>query len=55
MLVIGGALVGAGLGVYRARNLGGSMADQVQYAAGYGLAFTMLGIVATFAIHRIIA
>lgn len=52
MLVIGGAMIGAGLGAYRARKLGGKTADILQYAAGYGMAFTMLGVIATFAIHR---
>lgn len=52
MFVIGGAVIGAGLGAYRARKLGGNLADTLQFAVGYGLAFTMLGVIATFVIHR---
>ena len=54
MFVIGGALLGAGLGAYRARKLGGSRADMLQYAAGYGMGCTMLGLIATLVIHRAI-
>jgi hypothetical protein len=52
MLVIGGLVIGAGIGAYIARKRGGKLADIAQYAAGYGLAFTLLGTIATLAIHR---
>lgn len=52
MIVFGAALIGAVLGGLTARKRGGARADIAQYAAGYGIAFAMVGLLATIAIHR---
>ncbi|MFK7753742.1 MAG: apolipoprotein acyltransferase [Sedimentitalea sp.] len=52
MLVIGGAMLGAGLGAMTARKRGGKPLDMAQYAAGYGIALGLLGMIATIIIHR---
>ena len=52
MLVIAGALIGAGLGAYRARARGGKTADMVQYGAAHAIAFALLGLFATIALDR---
>lgn len=52
MLVIGGALLGIAVGTYTAKKRGGKRADMAQYGAGYGIAFALLGLVATIAVDR---
>jgi len=52
MLVIAGAVIGAILGGFTARKRGGSVADILQYAAGYAIALALLGMVATLVIDR---
>ncbi|MFT7596982.1 MAG: hypothetical protein ACI8R4_004325 [Paracoccaceae bacterium] len=52
MIVFGAALIGAVLGGMTARKRGGAGADIAQYAAGYGIAFAMVGLLVTIAIHR---
>ncbi|WP_425039443.1 apolipoprotein acyltransferase [Primorskyibacter sp. S187A] len=54
MLVIGGLILGAGIGGYTAKKRGGTRADILQYAAGYGLAFCLLGTIATLVVHRVL-
>ena len=49
---LGGLLFGAVLGAFRARQRGGKPADIAQYAAGYGIAFAIAGLLVTVAIHR---
>ena len=45
ILVVGLALVGAISGAMIARKRNGSKADMAQYAAGYGIAFALAGLV----------
>ena len=52
MIVIGAALIGAVLGGLTARKRGGAPADVAQYATGYGVAFAMVGLLATILVHR---
>lgn len=52
MLIIGGLVIGAGTGAWIAKKRGGKTADMLQYGAGYGMAFTLLGTIATLVIHR---
>lgn len=52
MLVIGGATLGLIWGGLTAKKRGGSKADIAQYAAGYGIALAVLGMIATVIVHR---
>jgi F0F1-type ATP synthase assembly protein I len=52
MLVIAGALIGAVIGALTAKRHGGKPADMAQYAAGYGIALALLGLIVTIVIDR---
>ncbi|MGE4327990.1 MAG: apolipoprotein acyltransferase [Pseudodonghicola sp.] len=52
MIVIFAALIGAVIGGLTARKRGGKPADIAQYAAGYAIAFAIVGVLATILIHR---
>jgi hypothetical protein len=52
MIVIAGALIGAIMGVMAARRNQGKPKDIAQYAAGYAIAFGLIGLIATIVIHR---
>ncbi len=52
MIVFVGALIGAIVGALMAKKRGGAPLDMVQYAAGFGIAFALLGLIATIVIHR---
>ncbi len=45
-------LFGIALGAYRAKQNGGNLADMAQYAAGFGIAFLLIGFIITLIIHR---
>jgi len=47
MLVIIGFVIGAAWGATVARKRKGSRLDMAQYGAGYGIAFAILGLIAT--------
>ncbi|RBI83610.1 apolipoprotein acyltransferase [Rhodosalinus halophilus] len=53
MIVLAGALLGITLGVLTARRRKGSTADLLHYGAIYGIAFALLGLIATLAIDRL--
>ena len=55
MIVIAAALLGAFIGRYTARKRGGNKLDMAQYAAGYALAFVVVGLIATVVIDRILS
>ena len=55
MIVIAAALLGAFIGGFTARKRGGNRLDIAQYAAGYALAFTVVGLIATVVIDRILS
>jgi hypothetical protein len=52
MIIIAGALVGAGYGAWLARRRDGRPADIAQYAAGFGLAAATVGVFVTVFIGR---
>ena len=52
MIVIAGFLGGALWGAYLARSREGTRADMAQYAAGFGIAFGLLGLFATIFLER---
>ena len=53
MLVIGGGILGVLVGGFTARKRGGSTADILQYAAGFGIAFALLGMILTLILTRL--
>lgn len=53
MIVIALALLGAALGGFIAKKRNGTLADIAQYAAGYAIAFALVGMIATLVIHRL--
>jgi hypothetical protein len=54
MFVIGGLVLGAIVGALTARRRGGKPADMAQYAAGFGIAFGLLGLFATLILDRLL-
>ncbi len=54
VVVLGMALLGALLGVMTARKRNGSGADMAQYAAGYGIAFALVGLVISLVLVRLV-
>lgn len=54
MIVIGGFIFGALLGAFTARRRGGKPADMAQYAAGFGIAFCLLGLFLTIFLERML-
>ena len=54
MIVLGLMIIGIGLGLRTARKRNGTRLDMAQYAAGYGIAFTLLGVLITIVIERTI-
>lgn len=55
MLAIGGFVLGALIGVFRARSLGGKAPDMAQYALGIGLLLGVVGLFAQIIILRFIS
>jgi hypothetical protein len=55
MIVIGAAILGILIGGMTARKRGGNRKDIAQYAAGYGMAFLIVGMFATVIIDRLTA
>lgn len=54
VVVLGMAILGAILGVRTARKRNGSSADMAQYAAGYGIAFALLGLIISLVLVRMV-
>lgn len=54
MFVIGGFLLGAIAGGYRAKARGGKMADVLQYAFVHGLILALLGLFVTISLDRML-
>ncbi len=52
MIVIAGLVLGAALGGYTAAKRGGKRLDILQYAAGFGIAFCLLGVFVTIFVER---
>ncbi|WP_170414094.1 hypothetical protein [Ruegeria atlantica] len=54
VVVLGMALLGAILGGLKARKRNGSGADIAQYAAGYGIAFALVGLILSLILVRMV-
>ncbi len=54
MIVIAGLVIGAALGARIALKSGGRRLDALQYAAGYGILFALVGLFLTIAIDRMV-
>ncbi|WCR12340.1 hypothetical protein JHW45_08540 [Paracoccus stylophorae] len=54
MIVIASLVIGALLGWRRAGQLGGNTRDRLQYAAGFALAFSVIGLFLTVLLDRFI-
>jgi hypothetical protein len=54
MIVIVSALIGAITGALTARRRKGNGLDMAQYAAGYAMAFGIVGMIATVIIDRMV-
>ncbi len=55
MIVVVSALAGIVWGGYQAKRRGGNRKDMAQYAAGYGIAFALLGLFAAVILERLVA
>lgn len=55
MIVIAAAIIGALIGGWTARKRGGNRLDLAQYAAGYAMAFVIVGMIATVLIDRFLS
>ncbi len=53
MIILGGAILGAFLGVANARRRKGNRLDMAQYGASYAIAFMILGLFLTLIIERL--
>lgn len=54
MIVIAGLLCGGAWGAMVAKRRDGTPADMAQYAAGYGIAFGLLGLFLTLGLERLL-
>jgi hypothetical protein len=54
MIVIAGLILGAALGARTAIKRGGKRLDALQYGAGYGICFALIGLFLTLFIDRMI-
>ena len=54
MIVIAGFVLGAIIGARKALKSGGKRLDALQYGAGYGIAFAVLGLFVTLFIDRMV-
>lgn len=55
MIVLAGLGLGAAYGAILAKRRGGKGLDQLQYAAGFGIAFGLLGLFTTIGLERMLA
>jgi len=53
MIVFIAALIGAAYGIYAARKRGGKGWDVAHYAVAYAIALSLVGVVATIIISRV--
>ena len=54
MIIILFAIFGVLFGLLKARRLGGRKLDMVQYAAGYGIAMALLGLLVAVIVTRVV-
>ena len=55
MIVLAGLILGVVIGALTARRRKGNSLDILQYAAGYGIAFMLVGLFLTLILHRLAA
>ena len=53
MIWTAAAIIGAGYGAYAARRRGGRGLDMLQYAAGFGIAFGLAGLILGVILDRL--
>lgn len=54
MIIIAGFILGAAYGANKARKAGGKRLDLLQYGAGFGIAFALVGLFVTLVLDRTI-
>ncbi len=54
LVILGMAALGVILGVLAARKRNGNRADMAQYAAGYGIAFALIGLILSLILVRFV-
>ena len=54
MIVLAGLVLGALAGANIARKRGGKSLDMLQYAAGFGIAFALVGMFVTIILERML-
>lgn len=54
MIIIAGFVLGAIYGARKAAKAGGKRLDLLQYGAGFGIAFSLLGLVITLFLDRMV-
>ena len=52
MIIMAGMILGVALGSVTAKRRGGRALDMLQYGAGYGIAFTLVGVFVTIILER---
>lgn len=52
MIIAAGLVLGVLTGSLTAKRRGGKALDMLQYAAGYGIAFTLVGVFVTIILER---
>lgn len=52
MIIAAGLILGVLMGAFTAKRRGGKVLDMLQYAAGFGIAFMLLGVFVTIIIER---
>ena len=53
MISLASLALGVFLGIRAAKKRGGERLDFLQFAAGYGIAFTLIGVMATLVVERL--
>jgi len=54
MIIIAGFVLGAAFGARKALKSGGKRLDALQYGAGFGIAFAIIGLILTLVIDRMV-
>jgi hypothetical protein len=52
MVILAGLVLGVLIGASTAKRRGGRGLDMLQYGAGYGIAFTLIGVFVTIILER---
>jgi hypothetical protein len=52
MIIAAGLILGVLTGAFTAKRRSGNKLDMLQYSAGYGIAFCLIGVIVTIALER---